>query len=54
MGSGIALGAAVAALVPQSANTADPAPLKPSSPWNVEYADDMCILQRFYGDKHNR
>ena len=51
MGSGIALGAAVAALVLQSVSTDDPAPLKPSSPWNVEYADDMCILQRFYGDK---
>ena len=50
MGSSIALAAVAAALAVQSA-TSPPqsAPLKPSGPWNVEYADSMCILSRQFG-----
>jgi len=51
MGSSIAVAATSAALAFQSVAAPPPGPLKPWSPWNVEYADDMCILQRFYGDK---
>lgn len=50
MGSSIAFAAVSAALAIQSAAIPpSPAPLKPSSPWNVEYADSMCLLQRSFG-----
>jgi hypothetical protein len=51
MGSSFALAAASAALAIQSVSTVPPAsaPLKPSSPWVVDYADKMCILQRAFG-----
>jgi TonB family protein len=52
MGSSIAFAVASAALAIQSAAIPPvPAPLKPSSPWNVEYADNMCLLQRYFGGK---
>jgi TonB family protein len=51
MGSSIAFAAAFAALSFQPVGTSTPAPLAPSSPWNVEYADNMCILQRFFGER---
>lgn len=50
MGSSIAFAAASAAVAIQSAAASQPAPLKPSSPWNVEYADNMCILAREFGE----
>lgn len=49
MGSSIALAAVAAALAIQSATNYTPAPLKPTSPWVVDYADKMCILQRVFG-----
>lgn len=41
-----------AALAGQAAG-ADAPPLMPRTPWGVEYADDMCILSRDYGDAAN-
>lgn len=49
---GIHLGAwFAAALAAQSSIGAPPAALKPISAWNVDYADSLCVLQRFYGSK---
>lgn len=49
MGLNIAFAALSAAFAIQSAFAAQ-APLKPSGPWNVEYADNMCILAREFGE----
>jgi TonB family protein len=50
MGSSIALAAVAVALAVQSAASPPPsAPLKPSSPWNVDFAESMCLLQRQFG-----
>lgn len=35
----------------QSHVATPPVPLRPISAWNVDYADRLCILQRFYGSK---
>lgn len=48
MGSSVVFAAASAALAIQSAASPS-ASLKPSGPWNVEYADSMCLLQRTFG-----
>lgn len=50
MGSGIAFSTAVALAAQAAINTA-PASLRPITPWNVDYADRLCILQRFYGTR---
>lgn len=50
MGSTIGFAAASAALAIQSAPVGQQAPLKPSSSWNVEYADEMCLLARDFGE----
>jgi TonB family protein len=52
MGPSITFAAACVALTIQAAAQIAPTltPLKPSSPWNVEYADNMCLLQRAFGE----
>lgn len=51
---GVHLGATLAAeLAAQSSVGVPPVSLRPISAWNVDYADRMCILQRFYGSKEN-
>lgn len=42
--------ASLAALGIQTAATAPANPLTPSGPWNVEYADRMCLLTRDFGE----
>lgn len=49
MGSGIAFAAALAAVSFQPNPMSSPAPLEPSGPWRVEYADAMCIVGRTFG-----
>ena len=40
----------VAILLAQGAATAaPPLPMTPTGPWNVEFADSMCLLRRAYG-----
>lgn len=45
------LAASIATLVAHSTATAapPPPPMTPSAPWNVEFADSMCLLSRPYG-----
>lgn len=54
MGSSIAFAAALSALAFQSASPILPAPLQPASPWNVDYAENMCVLQRAFGAPNQR
>jgi TonB family protein len=54
MGSSIAIAAASAAFIVQSATPSSPAPLKPAGPWNVEYAERMCILSREFGEGESK
>ena len=39
----------LAAFAAQAATVGTPAPLEPSGPWRVEYADTMCIVGRTFG-----
>lgn len=43
----------VVAMLAGQAGGVEEAPLKPQTPWSVNYAEDMCILSRDYGDKAN-
>ena len=43
-----------AALTTQPALAAEPAVLKPSSPWNVDFAADKCRLVRLFGEGENQ
>jgi TonB family protein len=45
----VAYAALLAALVTPPAAAAESAPLKPSAPWNVQYAENMCTLVREFG-----
>jgi len=40
----------LAAVLIGQAGEADAPPLKPVRPWNIEYADSMCVAARAYGD----
>jgi TonB family protein len=54
MGSSFALAVMSAALAFQSASPALPVLLKPAGPWNVDYAENMCSLQRSFGGSSER
>ena len=49
MGFSIASAAVSAALAVQTIAAVPPVPLKPQGPWNVQYADNMCLLSRSFG-----
>ncbi|WCP71666.1 MULTISPECIES: energy transducer TonB [Sphingomonas] len=44
----------LAAILAGQGGAADVPPLKPASAWSVNYAEDMCVLSRDYGDAGNR
>lgn len=46
---GFHLGASIFAAFAIGSAASPPMPLKPSGPWNVEYADSMCVLSRQFG-----
>ena len=46
----LALAALAAALPAQ----AEPVVLQPSSPWNVDFAEDKCRLSRLFGEGENQ
>ncbi len=48
------LAAAVCAAIVHTPALAEPVVLKPSSAWNVDFADDKCRLGRMFGDGENR
>lgn len=50
----ITVAAAAAALAIHAEPNSSPGPLKPSGPWTVDYADDMCVLQRTFGSKEQQ
>lgn len=50
MGSSIISAAISVAFAIQPASTSVATPLKPASPWNVQYAERMCILAREFGE----
>jgi len=49
MGSSIIFASALAAAVASSPSSVS-APLQPTGPWNVEFAENMCLLTRPFGD----
>lgn len=50
----LALAALATSLTPVPALSADPVVLKPSSPWNVDFAADQCRLTRLFGEGENQ
>ena len=46
--------AAIATVTSPAAAAADPVVLKPSSPWNVDFAETKCRLARLFGEGDDR
>lgn len=50
---GVCLALATAALAVTPSSAAEPVAIAPNGPWNLDYADEKCMLTRLFGEGEN-